>query len=387
MTAARILLVEHSPSMGGRTAATLRTEGFEVIVTRTALEALVRFRQDRPDIIILDLSLPRNDAADLASDFLSADHLAPVIVVAEADLSTRQSAALGAASVLVRPVRETVLLSAIRKARPFEVQKLARDNEPCPEMFGSSPAFHALRSAIDNAARSSGPVFLTGDSGTGKSLAADCIHRISGRAKEPFLTINCAALSGEAGAGALAGIEAAYGTVFLDHVCDLDPALRAQLLYLIENGGADRSMRIISATNRDPRSEVLQGRFRPELFHRLDVLPIHFPLLRDRERDVIDIANQKLPELAATESCFFTAVSHDVEELFLSLPWTGNVRELLNVLRGIATFEEGPIITLDMFSPPLLRSLRIEGSALPESAASCPEWTDKTLAEIERLVI
>ena len=285
-------------------------------------------------------------------------------------------------------------------------------NVKAPGRFiGQSTAMAAIYEMIHSVARSNAPVFITGESGTGKLMCAQEIHRQSACAAGPFIELNCGALAAaypdsdlfghvkgaHAAAhadrrGALAAADG--GTLFLDDICDLNPALQAKLLRFLQAstfqplGAAEprrAEVRLICASTEDPAEAVRQGRLREDLYYRLHVIPIRMPPLRARDEDVNQIAMQALLDLATEEGRRFSGLSADVRDLFRRLPWPGNVRQLLNILRQIVVIHDGETVTKAMLPAELLAEQA--DNFAPAIPTSVRPLMGKRLADIERLVI
>ncbi|TCP21006.1 DNA-binding NtrC family response regulator [Rhodovulum adriaticum] len=284
-----------------------------------------------------------------------------------------------------------------------------------PDCIGSSSRMAQVLDRIAMAAPSMATVFITGESGTGKEICAQSIHAASDRAHGPFVPLNCAAIPRDllesevfghlkgAFTGAVADKPGAAamadgGTLFLDEICEMDLALQTKLLRFLQTStiqpvGASRprkvDVRIVCATNRDPEEEVRQGRLREDLFYRLHVVPIHLPPLRDRGDDVIEIARHALVRFSDEEGRHFTGLSADVEALFRRLPWPGNVRQLLNVLRHAVVLNEGPLVTREMLPLGLHCSATRQPASAPNDSDTCvmDDLIGRPLAEIEQIVI
>jgi two-component system, repressor protein LuxO len=275
-----------------------------------------------------------------------------------------------------------------------------------------------IHTTIASVARSMATVFITGESGTGKELCALAVHANSARATGPFIALNCGAIPQDllesevfghmkgSFTGAIsdkpgAATAADGGTLFLDEVCEMAPALQTKLLRFLQTStvqpvGATRprkvNVRIVCATNRDPLEAVRRGQFREDLFYRLFVVPIHMPPLRDRGKDVIEIAEAALFRFAEEESRDFRGLDAAVRDLLPRLPWPGNVRQLLNVIRNVVVLNPGGWVTLDMLPPgldiPVAREAPETPLAAPEArVAPVESLLGLTLAEIERQVI
>jgi two-component system repressor protein LuxO len=235
---------------------------------------------------------------------------------------------------------------------------------------------------IESCAPSSATVFITGESGTGKEICAQAIHSQSPRKEKPFIAINCAAIpddlieseifghirgsftgavSDRQGAASLAN----GGTLFLDEICEMKMDLQSKLLRFVQTGSFQKvgsgdvekvDIRFICATNRNPLSEVEAGRFREDLYYRLHVIPIELPPLRDRENDILEIAQKFLIEFAHEENKKFTEFSVECQTLFLKYNWPGNVRELQNIIRHAVVLNNAFEMTSQMLPKPICDS-------------------------------
>ncbi len=289
--------------------------------------------------------------------------------------------------------------------------------------IGISPVMQALYNQIEQTAKSQAPVFIMGETGTGKELCAEAIHRHSPRAQHPFIAINCAAIPRDlleselfghvkgAFTGAINDREGAAsmahkGTLFLDEVAEMAPDMQTKLLRFLQNfsfrkvGGnalEQTDVRIICATNRDPLKEIAAGHLREDLFFRLHVIPLQMPPLHERGDDVLDIAQGLLRRYSAEEHKNFRMLSPEVQDYFRSYDWPGNVRQLQNVMRYICVMYDGSSVTLDMLPHRVLYTRvhpKPEAPLMPESLAAdtregmLPDWlAAMTLAEVERHVI
>lgn len=283
--------------------------------------------------------------------------------------------------------------------------------------IGTSAVMQNLYNRIEAAARSDAPVFITGETGTGKELCAEAIHSHSGRAGKPFMALNCAAIprdlmeselfghvkgaftgaiSERAGAAQLAN----GGTLFLDEIAEMTPAMQTKLLRFLQDftftkvGGSrmeKTDIRLICATNRDPLSEIQAGNFRADLFYRLHVLPLHMPPLKARGDDVIDLAEIFLRHYAALEGKAFKGFTNDAEGQLCRYDWPGNVRQLQNVIRHIVVMHDDKIVTARMIPAGLLHKPVHPSSAdhQDEAAAQASHMTTafQPLAAIERQAI
>ena len=411
-----VLLIEDTPSLQMMYAAALTRAGIEIEVCGTAAEGRAAFRRLRPAVVLLDLVLPDGTGLEVMHDMLAAQPETRVIVIT-ANGSINKAVEMmraGAHEFLVKPFDDQRLVAAVQNAR-LAVRPPPQTGEgPVPGAFvGSSAAMQAVYAKIRSVARSMATVFITGESGTGKELAAEAVHGASPRASGPFIALNCGAIPGDllesevfghlrgSFTGAIsdkpgAAVAADGGTLFLDEICEMDLNLQTKLLRFLQTStvtpvGATRprkvDVRIICATNRNPLDEVRAGRFREDLYYRLHVVPIHLPPLRERGEDVIQIAERLLTGMAAEEGRGFHALAPEVAAIFRALPWPGNVRQLINVLRNVVVLNEGTLVTADML-PADLRGVALSPPpASPAGADPLAALAGRTLAQIERMVI
>ncbi|WP_132542756.1 sigma-54-dependent transcriptional regulator [Rhodovulum euryhalinum] len=405
----------------------LRGAGHTVVSATTAAEGLERFRALRPSVVLLDLMLPDRPGQAVLQEILEIAPETRVIVVTANGSINRAVDAMraGAYEFLLKPFNEQRFLHAVDTALAEHAngngsRAPLRDggDGPAASFVGSSPQMQAVYQRIASVARSMATVFITGESGTGKEICAQAVHAASTRAAGPFVPLNCAAIPRDllesevfghlkgAFTGALADKPGAAavadrGTLFLDEICEMDLGLQTKLLRFLQTStiqpiGAAHprkvNVRIVCATNRDPLEEVRRGRFREDLYYRLYVVPIHLPPLRERGSDVIEIAEAVLARFAAEEGRRFTGLAPEVAALFRRLPWPGNVRQLLNVLRHAVVLHDGPEVTLDMLPIALQHERDRPGHRIAASEQAPPplaagDLIGRTLAEIEQIVI
>ena len=447
-----LLLIEDTPSLQMVYRSVLTNAGHAVRCAGTAREGLAAFRESGATVVLLDLMLPDRDGLELMQDMLTLRPEVNVIVITANGSINKAVEAMrgGAYEFLVKPFDETRFLGAVDNAlsgraprrgtaaqtataptpRPVAVPApVVAAPPPAPAALrdppaaaggifvGSSDTMARIHAKIRSVARSMATVFITGESGTGKELCALAVHDNSPRASGPFIALNCGAIpqdllesevfghmkgsftgaiSDKPGAAAAAD----GGTLFLDEICEMAPALQTKLLRFLQTStvqpvGATRprkvNVRIVCATNQDPLDAVRRGQFREDLYYRLFVVPIHMPPLRDRGDDVIEIAEEALARFAAEEGRTFDGLSPEVASLFRRLPWPGNVRQLLNVIRHVVVMNDGGRVTLDML-PDIVSDEGATARPASSAALAAPEpmveaLVGKPLAEIERLVI
>jgi two-component system repressor protein LuxO len=379
----RILIVEDVPTLADTYVEYLKTENCAVDVVGTGRLAQAALATSPPDVVVLDVNLPDMNGIDVLRDVRSRG-LPTEVVVITGQASVRlavESMREGALDFLTKPFTAERLRVTVRNAlerRRLESQVAAIQEETGRDRFcgfiGHSMAMQSVYRILQNAAASKATVFVTGESGTGKELCADALHKLSRRREKPFVAINCAAIPRDllesevfghvkgAFTGATsdrmgAALQADGGTFFLDEICEMDLALQAKMLRFLQTGTVQRvgddkprpvDVRIVCATNRDPLAEVAGGRFREDLFYRLNVIPVDLPPLRDRDDDVLRIARHFLQQYSVEDGKRFAAFSPVVEAGFLAYGWPGNVRELQNVVRNIVVLNDGETVETDM---------------------------------------
>lgn len=394
---APILLVEDSEATAALMSAHLGAAGHRVRIAATAEAGLAALAHALPEVLLLDLNLPDRPGMDLlrglaARQLPPAEKPAVVVITGQGGVPEAVEAMrLGAFDFLTKPVEPPRLLYAVAAALEWRRAQTAPEDEPrqvgddaaVPGMLGDCPAMRAVFRRLRRAAQSSAPVLVMGETGTGKELAAAALHQLSARAAKPFVPLNCAAIPRElleselfghargAFTGALADRagaagEAAGGTLFLDEIGELDMAVQAKLLRFLQSGHFRRigtahevpaDVRFVCATHRDLRADVAQGRFREDLYYRLNVIPVTLPRLAARGGDLLLLARALLHQLAQEERAKFESFAPEAEAMLMTHAWPGNVRELSNLLRRVVVLEEGRVVTTAMLAPMLAEAL------------------------------
>jgi len=400
-----ILLVEDVPSLANVYREFLRKAGFASTHLSLGREAQDYVRGHLPKLVILDLQLPDMAGIEILRAIKQEElPTAVVVITAHGSINTAVEAMqAGAADFIVKPFSAERLVVTVRNA--LEQHRLRtlvnsfRDDMGRSRFhgfIGSSLPMQPVYRIIENAATSKATVFITGESGTGKEVCAEAIHRASPRRAKPFIAINCGAIPKDliesevfghvkgAFTGATADRDGAAsradgGTLFLDELCEMDLNLQTKLLRFLQTGSFTRvggskvekvDIRILCATNRNPQTEVEEGRFREDLYYRLHVIPIHLPPLRDRDDDVIEIARALLLQYSKEESKEFAGFLPEVETIIKNYAWPGNVRQLQNVIRNIVVLNDGKQVGLDMLPPPLTPGLTIARPIAPPVASA-----------------
>lgn len=381
----RLLLVEDSRSLARTYEQYLRDEPFEIVSVETGADAMDEL--DRPfDVVLLDLRLPDMDGMEILERLNTRETPPPVIVItAHGSINIAVEAMrLGAFDFLVKPFSAERLTFTVRHATEramlaasADLDDDGPDSSGFADFIGTSPKMRAVYKTLRMAAPSKATVFVVGESGTGKELAANAVHNLSPRSNGAFVAINCAAIPKGlieseifghvrgAFTGAVQDREGAAarahgGTLFLDEICEMDLDLQSKLLRFVQTGSFERvgdgrtrhvDVRFVCATNQDPMEAVQAGRFREDLFYRLHVIPITLPPLRERERDILLIAETFLKHFAREERKKFKRFSPETAQAMLNHRWPGNIRELQNIVRSITVLFDGTEVTPDMLPP------------------------------------
>lgn len=423
----KILIVEDTLSIALVYEDWLNKEGFDVCRVETGNDALARLRDEKFRVVLLDLQLP--DVGGMEIMQVIRDENIPVTAVVVTSTGSIKTAVdvmrAGAYDYVVKPAAQERLITTVRNALEREMlQAVVKEiTEPYKKanlggFIGSSLPMVAVYRMIEAVGRSTASVFITGESGTGKEVCAKAIHKSSDRSQKPFVALNCAAIpknlieseifghlkgsfTGATSDRDGAAMAASGGTLFLDEICEMDMSLQSKLLRFLQTGaiqkvGSDKvekiNIRILCATNCDPLQEVEEGRFREDLYYRLHVVPIHLPPLRERDGDVIEIANALLTSISDEEGKSFLSFSQEAENVMLNYPWPGNVRELQNVVRNAVILNDGECIE----SPMLAISAGASHQATPQmrrhislgsSAPSISLELGRSYDELERDIV
>jgi len=408
----RIVVADDEASARSGLATLLRQEGFEVVLAEDGVSGLARVQETAPDVLVTDLRMPGMDGIELLRKAREAHpDLIVVLVTAFAEVETAVRAMQeGAEHYLTKPLQIDELVLVIRRAlerrslkhEATELRARLKDRLRFDAIIGSSPALQEIFNVIEQVAPSRASVLITGESGTGKELVAQAIHEHSPRAASPFVKLHCAALAEtileselfghEKGAftGAVGRREGRFkqadgGTLFLDEIGEISPAIQVKLLRFLQERAFERvggnetlkvDVRIIAATNRDLAGEVAAGRFREDLYYRLNVVNIEVPPLRARPSDLLPLANHFLQRFARENGKRIDAFSDDAIERITNYRWPGNVRELENVIERAVVMCDGPVLTA--------KHLPAGVGAVARGAVRIP---GSTLDEIERHVI
>ncbi|MGO9242150.1 MAG: sigma-54-dependent transcriptional regulator [Bryobacteraceae bacterium] len=377
----RVLIVDDELNQRSALARMLAAWGYATETAENGRDALEKLRAVATDAIITDLNMPVMSGMQMLEELQRTGGAPPAIVLTafgSVEKAVETVRDLGAFWYLEKPVRPKELRAILERA--IEQRRLAQRGERLERelssrgvlggMVAHSEAMRAIFALLQQAAPTRATILITGETGSGKEVAARAIHELSPRRSKPFLAINCAALPETLIESELFGHEkgaftgaaerragcfelASGGTLLLDEIGEMPAATQGQLLRVLEDRKVRRlgsgkeidvDVRIIASTNRDLHSAIQRGEFREDLYFRLNVFEVHLPPLRERREDIPAIAEALIRELNRRHECRVTEISADVLELFQRYPWPGNARELRNVLeRAVILCGEGTV--------------------------------------------
>lgn len=381
----RILVIDDEQSMCELIEIDLRLRGLQVDWFTDATQAISAIDHNNYDVVLTDIRMPGTTGLQLCQQLTEFRPDMPVVLMtAFGSLETAVSAMrAGAYDFITKPIEMDLLAITVRRAidhhRLTEQVRLLKESGQAVrsfgDMIGSSPAMQKLYDQLERVAVSDAGVLITGESGTGKELVSRSIHAHSRRAEKPFVAINCAALSEALLESELFGhvkgaftdarserrglfLEADGGTLLLDEMGEMPMSMQVKLLRTLEERvlrpvGSDKELpfdvRVICATNRDLESAVSDGKFREDLFYRINVIGLHLPPLRSRGTDVLRLAEHFLKQFSTAENKHVTDLAEGVAEKLLQYHWPGNIRELRNVMeRAVALTRHDKITVADL---------------------------------------
>ncbi|NNL67034.1 MAG: sigma-54-dependent Fis family transcriptional regulator [Myxococcales bacterium] len=396
----RILIVDDEESICRALSGILQDEGFRTDAVLDGEAALERLeRESQPDLVLLDIAMPGRDGIEVLETLRGRWPQLPVIMMSgHGTIETAVKATrLGAYDFIEKPLSFDKLLLTIEHA--LEQERLREENLRlraeairAREILGTSKPVKRLKAQIEQAAPTNGWVLITGENGTGKELVARQLHVRSKRAEEPFVDVNCAAIPEElieselfghergAFTGAIAQkrgrFELAHkGTLFLDEIADMSLMTQAKILRILQErkfervGGTESievDVRVIAATNKDLQKEIEAGRFREDLYYRLNVIPFHVPPLRERREDIPALVAAFAEEFCADSGVKPKEITEAAMARLQSQPWPGNVRELRNLMERLVLMTPGP--TIDAGDVP--ESISVPGAPAPADLAA-----------------
>ena len=409
---ARILVVDDHQPARDSIADVLRAAGHQVHGCSSGRQALNWLEQQEVEVILTDLQMPGMSGLELIRALQQAKtdaHL--VMITAHGTVAAAVEAMrLGAFDFIEKPFDAGELEQIVQRALTGDcaVRRVAREPRASSgdELIGSSTAMRMLKNQIDRLAPIDETVLIVGESGTGKELVARALHRQSPRAAQPLVGLNCPALSPSLmeselfghEKGAFTGAEsrrvgrfelAQHGTILLDEITEIELALQAKLLRVLQertyervgaSGSVNADVRVLATTNRDLAHEVAEGRFRQDLYYRLAVVPLEVPPLRRRKEDVAELVEHFLVQAAGRLQRDPVVVGDDAMALLHDYHWPGNVRELENLMKRVTVLHDRALLRADDLRPWLM------GTPSPEPRPACVA-AGVSLQEMERQLI
>jgi two-component system response regulator PilR (NtrC family) len=386
----RILVVDDERSMRELLAIVLRREGYEVLLAENGKMAVDALGREPVDLLISDIKMPDMSGVDVlrAAKKVDPDILGIMITAFASTETAVEAMRLGACDYLSKPFDVDLLKMKVREK--IENRQLRQENvllkrtlglsHQFANIIGRSESMIAVFKMIETVSRTNSTILLTGESGTGKGLVAQAIHFHSLRREKPMVSLNCGALPetlleselfGHM-RGAFTGADqnkkgllevAERGTVFLDEIGEMSAVMQVKLLRVLQErrfrrvGGLEEltaDIRVIAATNQDLTKAVAEGRFREDLYYRINVIPIVLPALRERREDIPLLAEHFLAKYCEQMNKPISGISRDAMDLLMAHDWPGNIRELENVLERAVALEATPAILPDSLPPSLL---------------------------------
>jgi DNA-binding NtrC family response regulator len=364
---AKILVIDDERSIRNTLKEILEFEKFEVVVAENGNEGIALIEQNEFDVILCDVKMPGKDGMEVLQEAMNLTE-APFIVISghgNIELAV-QAIKKGAFDYIAKPLDLNRLLITLRNALDkvnlvVETKKLRKKMTNKYQMVGESEPMLQMKKLIEKVGPTQARVFITGENGTGKELVARAIHESSDRAKAPFVEVNCAAIPSELIESQLFGHEkgsftsaikqrkgdfelATGGTLFLDEIGDMSLAAQAKVLRALQENkivrvGGEKEIavdvRIIAATNKNIKEEISKNMFREDLYHRLSVILVEVPPLRNRKSDISLLVHYFLEEIAEAQGKKKTEIAPEAMQALVDKPWTGNIRELRNVVERL----------------------------------------------------
>lgn len=404
-----IMIVDDEPSILQSLGGLLTDEGFEVTTASNGYEALQRIQTETPDLILLDIWMPGIDGLETLKEVKKDNpHIQVIMITGHGTIETAvQATKLGAFDFIEKPLAIERVIVAINNALNFrrleeENRYLRRKTIEKNAITGQSAKIQSLKATIAKVAPSDSWVLIKGENGTGKELVARNIHHLSMRAAKPLIDVNCAAIPEELIDSELFGHEknafpgaggkkvgkfqlADKGSLFLDEIGDMSLKTQAKILRVLQEKqfqrvGGSRTLqvdvRVIAATNKNLEEEIAQGRFREDLYYRLNVVPIEVPSLRDRLPDIEMLVEVFLEEAARKNRATKKRLEPDVMDLLHRYAWPGNVRELKNLIERLVLMVSDAVIKVEHLPKPYNPGFSFDGLQAVESLFSFKKLKD-----------
>jgi two-component system, NtrC family, nitrogen regulation response regulator NtrX len=373
----KVLIVDDEQGIRAALGQLLEFEGYEVHTASNAVDGIAEFERFAPHLVFLDVKMAGIDGMEALKQIKQRDPRAVVVMISgHATIQTAVEATqLGAYDILEKPLDTDRILVTLRNALQHldlheENARLRESVQTRFRIVGRSFGIRALTERIEKVAATPSRVLITGENGTGKELVARAMHDHSPRAARPFIEVNCAAIPSEliesellghvkgSFTGAIADRAGKFeqadgGTLFLDEIGDMSPAAQAKVLRVLEDGVVTRiggtraikvDVRVLAATNKELRHEIAEGRFREDLYYRLNVVPLHVPPLRERKEDIPLLVAHFVDLLTRREGMPPRTIDPSAVSRLQELDWPGNVRELRNTIERLLILSTGPRI-------------------------------------------
>jgi two-component system, NtrC family, response regulator AtoC len=419
----RVLIVDDEVNLRKVLAAILSKDGYEVVVAENGEQAVEEFEKNGADVIITDLVMPRAGGMDILHKIKATRSDVPVIIMTAHGTvdSAVEAIKMGAFDYITKPFEHSEIRAVVSKAaKTHEASSLhiPPEGKGRHSIIGNSPEMQEIFKIIDKVADTPSTVLVTGESGTGKELIATALHDGSSRRDKPLIKINCAAIPRELMESELFGYErgaftgavtskpgrfelADEGTLFLDEIGEVPLEMQVKLLRVLQESEFERvggikttkvNVRLIAATNRNLEKEIETGRFRKDLFYRLNVVPVHLSPLRERIGDIAPLANHFVQKYNKRLGKKIEGIREEAMHILRAYPWPGNIRELENLMERVILFADGPHIEVK----DIPEAVRVGGLSSPPSHTSAPhaigetplkEFLKQRQAEIERTFI
>jgi two-component system nitrogen regulation response regulator NtrX len=375
--AKQILVVDDEERIRQSLNGILKDEGYEVLEAKDGAQALKQIETDPPELLLLDIWMPGMDGMEVLERVKSQIPNLPVIMISghgNIELAVK-AVKLGAYDFIEKPLSLEKVLLSVNNALLFsrleqENRVLRQEVQKKYEIVGNSPEVQQLKEQIKLVAPTNGWVLINGENGTGKELVARGIHALSLRSDRSFVEVNCAAIPEELIESELFGHEkgsftgaltkkrgkfdlANEGTIFLDEIADMSLKTQAKILRILQEqkfervGGTEMiyvDVRVIAATNRELKEEIQKGKFREDLYYRLNVIPIEVPPLRDRKTDIPLLVDHFIAEFCVENNKELKKISPEAMNLLVAYSWPGNVRELKNIVERMVIMTRGAIV-------------------------------------------
>jgi len=419
----RVLVVDDEANLRKVLGAMLRKEGYEVATAEDGEMALAEFEKNGADVVVTDMVMPKAGGLDLLKSVHATRPDVPVIIITAHGTvdSAVEAIKLGAFDYITKPFEQAEIQAVVAKAARTQEANVGRhphEGKGRLAIVGESTQVQDIFKVIDKVADSPSTVLITGESGTGKELVATALHEGSSRRDKPLIKVNCAAIPRDLMESELFGYErgaftgavtskpgrfelADGGTLFLDEIGEVPVEMQVKLLRVLQESEFERvggikttrvDVRVIAATNRNLEEEIEAGRFRKDLFYRLNVVPMTLPPLRERRSDVPPLVRHFIEKYNKRLNKKIESIADDALSMLQAYPWPGNIRELENMMERVLLFADGPRIEVKDLPEPVRAGIQSAVMQLSDAVPILGETPLKDFlkakqAEIEKAFI